>query len=53
MTNELNTVEIYYGDLSDEKQEELLEAHGIESPDEANWDVFPVATASADPEVIN
>jgi len=36
------TVEIYFTDLVPEKQEELLRVHGVKSPEEMNWDVFPV-----------
>lgn len=37
-------MEIYYDDLKEEKQEELLEGRGLESPEEGNLDVFPIAT---------
>ena len=33
-----------FSDLREEKQKELLEAFGIKSPEEANWDVVPIAT---------
>lgn len=36
-------IEIYFRDLSEEKQAELLKAYGVKSPEEMNWDVFPVA----------
>ena len=35
-------VEIYFRDLTDEKQREVLEAAGINSPEDANWDAFPL-----------
>lgn len=38
----MNEIEIYFKDLSGEKQDELLEAYGYEKPEEANWDVFPL-----------
>lgn len=38
------SVEIYFDDLSEEKQEELLEAVGVETPEEMNWDICQVAT---------
>lgn len=37
-------VEIYFSDLSEEKQQELLQHFGIEDPKEMNWDVLPVVT---------
>lgn len=37
-------MEIYFSDLKEEKQKELLEYVGVSSPEEVNWDVFPVAT---------
>lgn len=41
-------VEIYFNDLSKEKQKELLEAYGVDDPKEMNWDYFPVATIEVD-----
>ena len=39
-----NYFEITFDDLTPEAQERLLEAAGIESPSEENWDAgFPVA----------
>ena len=38
------TVEIYFADLVPEKQDELLQEAGIETPEEMNWDVFNIAT---------
>lgn len=37
------TIEIYFDDLCQERQKELLEAVGVESPEDMNWDTFPVA----------
>ena len=37
------TIELFYDDLSREKQQEILKLLKIRSPDEMNWDVFPVA----------
>ena len=34
-------IEIYWGDLTSEKQEEILAMTG---GDNGNWDVFPIAT---------
>ena len=39
----MKEVEIYFDDLRKEKQKELLQAFGIKSPEDLNWDVFPVA----------
>jgi len=36
-------VEIYFRDLKEYKQEEMLEGLKIEKPEDANLDVFPVA----------
>ena len=36
--------EIYFNDLKEETQQQLLEAMGIKDPAEANWDVFPITT---------
>ena len=35
-------IEIYFEDLSEAKQKELLKAAGIKEPKEANWDIFPI-----------
>ena len=35
--------EIYITDLTKEAQEELLKVAGVQSPEETNWDVFPIA----------
>ena len=37
-------IEIYFYELSEEKQEEILEAYGLASAEEMNWDVFPLFT---------
>jgi len=37
------TIELFYNDLSREKQQEILKLLKIKSPDDMNWDVFPVA----------
>ena len=41
------TVEIYFKDLSKEKQEEILELlkpNDVNSAKDMNWDVFPVTS---------
>ena len=35
-------MEIYFDDLTHDKQRELLDAFGITDPAEMNWDVFPL-----------
>lgn len=37
----MKQIEIYWQDLTKEKQEEILEVTG---GDNGNWDVFPIAT---------
>lgn len=37
------TIEIYFDDLSETKQKELLKVAGVDSPEDMNWDTFPVA----------
>ena len=39
-----NEIEIYFGDLTPEKQQEILDALG----DNGNYDVFPLATIFVD-----
>ena len=36
-------IEIYFSDLSEKKQREVLKIAGLSEPSEANWDVFPIA----------
>ena len=35
--------EIYFSDLNEQTQQLLLEMAGVESPEEMNWDIFPLA----------
>ena len=37
-----NAVVIFFRDLKENKQEELLKLYEISSPVEKNWDVFPL-----------
>lgn len=37
------TYEIYFEDLNPGAQQNLLEAANITKPEDANWDVFPIA----------
>lgn len=34
--------ELYFTDLTDEAQKELLNLAGITDPKELNWDVYPI-----------
>lgn len=36
--------EIYFRDLKPEVQKKLLEEVGVGTPEEMNWDVFPITT---------
>ena len=36
--------EIYFSDLNEETQKELLELMKIKDPKEMNWDVFPITS---------
>jgi hypothetical protein len=36
--------EIYFRDLKEDCQKKLLQFYSIDSPEEMNWDVFPIAT---------
>lgn len=38
------TIEIYFADLKESVQKEVLDACNITKPEDANWDVFPIAT---------
>jgi hypothetical protein len=39
----LGEIEIWFEDLKEYKQKELLEGLGIKTPKEANFDVFPIS----------
>lgn len=43
--------EIYFNDLKEEAQQQLLKAAGIKDPADANWDVLPVATIYVEEEL--
>lgn len=38
--------EIRFEDLTEDAQERILEAFGISSPKEMNWDVFPITSVA-------
>lgn len=40
-----NDIEIYFSDLNEEAQSRFLEATGIKTSDEGNYDTFPIAVA--------
>ena len=42
--NEVKTIEIYFADLTEQKQKELLNAVGEQSPEALNWDIYPVTS---------
>ena len=46
-------IEIYFNDLKEEKQKELLAHEGINSPEEANWDNIPIAIFEGAPQDIH
>ena len=43
-------IEIYFDDLKEEAQKELLQQAGIKDPKETNWDVWPICTFEINPE---
>ena len=42
------TFEIYFHNLTEETQTELLAYFGLKAPEEMNWDVFPLVILSRD-----
>lgn len=36
-------IEIYFDDLTEDAQKSFLEAMGMKSPEEGNYEVFPIA----------
>ena len=48
----MNIFEIYFNDLSETCQQDLLEKYGIKNPKEMNWDVFPVTVIEIDKDLI-
>lgn len=49
----MESVEIFFDDLSKEKQQELLEAAGAKDRDDMNWGVFPVTVVGFEPDEEN
>lgn len=42
----MTNTEIYFDDLNEEKQEDILETAGIETAEEMNLDVFPLVVTN-------
>lgn len=40
----MNEFEIFFADLRPDIQQDLLVFAGIQKPEEANWDIFPVTS---------
>ena len=40
----MDTLELYFADLTPEAQTRVLEFYNIKSPESLNWDVVPLAT---------
>lgn len=38
----MKELEIYFRDLLPEAQKAVLELYGLQSPEDANWDSFPI-----------
>lgn len=36
------TFELYFSDLNENAQQEILEKAGVKKPEDMNWDVFPI-----------
>jgi hypothetical protein len=45
-------IEFFFRNLDKTKQDELLHAAGVTSPDDMNWGVFPVSVVEIEPEII-
>ena len=43
-------IEIFFRDLTENKQKEILEAFGYESEKDGNWDVFPLCEIACEEE---
>lgn len=39
----MKTIEIYFSNLDAETQNEILEAYGVSTPEEMNFDFVPIA----------
>lgn len=38
----MNQIDIYFSDLTPEAQQSVLELFRIRTPEEVNWDIFPI-----------
>ena len=43
-------IEIFFDDLKESKQKEVLARTGVVDPADMNWDVFPICELEIDPE---
>ena len=39
-------IEIYFEDLNEEAQKQFLDAMNIDRPEDANYDIYPIAVVS-------
>ncbi len=53
MTKEIIEFEIYFSDLTDEAQEELLKTVSASWPEDMNWDTLPVTVLCFEFEKVN
>ena len=44
------TIEIYWDDLTSEKQQEIRELLNLEPNDNNNWDLIPITTIEIEPD---
>lgn len=46
----MKTFEIYFNDLNERAQKELMELVGLEKPEDGNWTYLPLATVDFEDE---
>lgn len=44
----MGSFELYFSDLTEEAQQNILECVGVESAEDMNWDVFPITEIEFD-----
>jgi hypothetical protein len=49
--DDMKTIEIYFSDLTPDKQKEVLEIIGEDNEKEMNWDIIPMAVIEVDEDV--
>lgn len=49
--DEMKTIEIHFGDLTSDKQKEVLEIIGEDNEKEMNWDTIPMAVIEVEENV--